>query len=317
MNILVTGKTGKLGRIMLEELPQSSNHYYFTNSSDLNLLDEEAIIGFLSANDIDLIINGAAYTNVQGAENNYPKAFALNVTAVKNIAHAALKNKCFVIHISTDYVFCSNEKRTPFKEDDIASPTNIYGRTKLEGERILITSGCHYIIFRTSWLFSEYSPNFLTSSYNNLFYCRQLSASTSQIGSPTYIRDLAKAIYYVVEKNLFLNNEGVFHLSAIGSMSMYDINCFVARLLGSHCKVLPVSHITKTCPGFTSLNVEKFQNTFKYHLPTSEYEIKTVVEKYKNNLGYTDLFTLYLKKLSFVCGLDIILKFIRFFFKKS
>ncbi len=304
MNILVTGKTGKLGRIMMEESPKTSNRYFFTDSSDLNILDSDAVNSFIADNKIKVIINAAAYTNVYGAEIDFSSAFSINATALGIIARAAIKNDCYVIHISTDYVFSSDINRKPFTEDDIPRPLNNYGKTKLEGEKILMGSGCHFLIFRTSWLYSEYPPNFVTSACNNMLSCCQLSASVNHVGSPTYIRDLAKAIYHVVENELFFKNEGIYHLSAIGSLSMYEINNIVANTIKSKCDVIPLKRsITDCCPGFTSLNVEKFQKTFNYVLPKAESSIIYVADVYCNKISFFEIIKIKAKKCLFKIGL--------------
>ena len=161
MNILVTGTNGQLGNEMRVVARNSADNYIFTDVAELDITDAAAVEKMVTDNDVKVIVNCAAYTNVDKAEDDREFAELLNARAVENLAQAIRRNDGLLVHVSTDYVFGGTKNNTPCREDEPANPTGVYGVTKLHGEQAIIASGCHHIIIRTAWLYSEFGKNFL------------------------------------------------------------------------------------------------------------------------------------------------------------
>ena len=201
MNILVTGGNGQLGNEMRVISKESRNRYIFTDVVELDITNLEAIRYMLKMERVDVIVNCAAYTNVDRAEEDEIMADLLNNKAAENLAVAAKEAGATLIHVSTDYVF-QGDKNTPYKEDWETSPLGVYGRTKLAGERSIQATGCNYLIFRTSWLYSPYGKNFVKTMQQLTRDKNSLKVVFDQVGTPTYAGDLAAIIYKVIEKNM-------------------------------------------------------------------------------------------------------------------
>lgn len=166
MNILVTGGNGQLGNCMRNTVTHSKDNYIFTDVAELDITDAAAVANAVHDKDINVIVNCAAYTNVDKAESDLSFAELLNAKAVENLANAVKANNGTLIHISTDYVFGGDPYNTPCREDQTGTPTGIYGLTKLHGEQAIARSGCKALIFRTAWLYSEYGKNFVKTMLN-------------------------------------------------------------------------------------------------------------------------------------------------------
>lgn len=207
MNILVTGANGQLGREMRLIAPDTPFHFIFTDVTEaegvettlLDITSPEAVKQLVKANDIRCIVNCAAYTNVDKAESDEAFCRVLNAEAPRNLAEAMKEANGLLIHISTDYVFGGDPYNIPCGEDQQGTPTGAYGRTKLEGEKNILATGCDSVILRTAWLYSEYGKNFVKTMLNLTATKPQLKVVFDQAGTPTYAYDLARAIQTILQ----------------------------------------------------------------------------------------------------------------------
>ena len=240
MNILVTGANGQLGNGMRVVAQNSTDNYIFTDVTELDITDALAVEKTIRNNNINVVINCAAYTNVDKAENDREFAEILNAKAVENLAVAIRKNNGLLIHVSTDYVFGGTKNNTPCTEDEPVNPTGVYGITKLHGEQAVIGSGCHYIIIRTAWLYSEFGKNFLKTMLNFTATKPQLKVVFDQVGTPTYAYDLAKVIFDIIENRKFEGKYGIYHYSNEGVCSWFDFAKMIAEYTGNtECDIQP------------------------------------------------------------------------------
>ncbi|MDA7438249.1 dTDP-4-dehydrorhamnose reductase [Candidatus Pseudothioglobus singularis] len=249
MKILVTGKNGQLGQSIKRLLDEkciaslSSFSFIFTSREELNLENLESIQSYFVSNDIDVIINCAAYTKVDQAEEEQNQANLINHNAVRELAKISKKLKIKLIHISTDFVFNGN-KREPYTEDDKASPINIYGETKLAGELAIISAmPFNSIIIRTGWVYSEFGNNFVKTILNLATKSNTLDIISDQIGTPTYAYDLAYSILHIVSSEKFLQNEkptAIFHYSNEGKSSWYEFAKEIISIAGINCHINPI-----------------------------------------------------------------------------
>ena len=198
MNILVTGANGQLGNEMRIVSKGSSDRYIFTDVEELDITSYEAVSKCVKDNKVEVIVNCAAYTNVDKAEDDEATAELINAQAVENLAKACKENNATLIHISTDYVFGGNEGNTPRTEDEPVNPTGAYGRTKLHGEQAIQKVGCNYVIIRTAWLYSEFGNNFVKTMRKLTSERDSLKVVFDQVGTPTYALDLAKVIMIII-----------------------------------------------------------------------------------------------------------------------
>ena len=272
MNILVTGSKGQLGTHIRLLGESSSNHYIFTDVDELDVTNEAAVWSFFRHNLIDVVINCAAYTNVDRAEDDEDTATRINAQAVGYLAQAAQASDATLIHVSTDYVFGGNNNNTPCTEKESVNPTGAYGRTKLLGEQAVLKSGCHYIIFRTAWLYSEYGKNFVKTMLDLTASKSQLNVVFDQVGTPTYAGDLAKAIFSIVESGKYRDVQGLFNYSNEGVCSWYDFTKEIARQSGHcQCNIQPChsdefpSKVKR--PSYSVLDKTLFKKTFGIAIP--------------------------------------------------
>ena len=269
--ILITGANGQLGSEMRRLGEVSPNTYIYTDVAELDITNAAAVAAFVKENSVDIIVNCAAYTNVDKAENDEATAELINATAVENLAKAMKAVNGTLFHVSTDYVF-GNEGNTPRTEDMPLSPLGVYGRTKLHGEQAIATVGCKAIIIRTAWLYSEFGNNFLKTMLRLTAEREQLNVVFDQVGTPTYAGDLALAIFSIIEGGVYEGNEGVYHFSNEGVCSWYDFATEIAIAAGNTaCKVLPChsnefpSPVTR--PAFSVLDKSKIKDTFGIEIP--------------------------------------------------
>lgn len=258
MHILVTGANGQLGNEMRIVAKNSKDNYVFTDvvevegqeTTILDITNLDAIRAIVSEKDINIIVNCAAYTNVDAAESNEAIAEKLNAEAPKNLAIAMKENGGLLVHISTDYVFGGDPYNTPCKEGQKGTPTGIYGLTKLHGEQKIQATGCNFVILRTAWLYSEFGKNFVKTMLNLTATKPQLKVVFDQVGTPTYAYDLAQAIAVVIEDfiNEIINSQlssqrhtlsertvnysksGVYHFSNEGVCSWFDFTKMIQQI---------------------------------------------------------------------------------------
>lgn len=270
-NVLITGANGQLGNEMRRLGAVSPNNYIYTDVAELDITDAAAVAQFVKENAVNIIVNCAAYTNVDKAESDEPTAELINATAVANLAAAMKEVDGTLFHVSTDYVF-GNEGNTPRTEDMPLNPLGVYGRTKLRGEQAIAETGCKAIIIRTAWLYSEFGNNFLKTMMRLTAEREQLNVVFDQVGTPTYAGDLALAIFSIIEGGLYAGNEGIYHFSNEGVCSWYDFATEIAMAAGNTaCKVLPChsdefpSPVKR--PSFSVLDKTKIKNTFAIEIP--------------------------------------------------
>ena len=287
MNILVTGANGQLGREMQRLSAVSPNNYTFTDVAELDVTDAGAVRQAVGKTRAEVIVNCAAYTNVERAEEDEEAADRLNRGAAENLARAAEANGATLIHVSTDYVF-DGTAHTPYREDTAPSPLGAYGRTKLAGERAVMASGCRYLIFRTAWLYSEYGNNFLKTMLRLTSERDTLQVVFDQIGTPTYAGDLALAIFSIIESERYAGNEGVYHFTDEGVCSWYDFARAIAGYSGhTDCDIRPChssefsSKVRR--PSFSVLDKTKVKQTFGIRIPHWTESLKACIENPKNS----------------------------------
>lgn len=232
MNILVTGANGQLGNELRIVSRGSADHYIFTDVDELDITDLEAVRRMVSGQKVNVIVNCAAYTNVDKAEDEPNQAELLNAKAVENLAVAIKEANGLLVHISTDYVFGGEQYDSPIKEEQKPSPTGVYGLTKWHGEQAIERVGCKSIIIRTAWLYSEFGKNFVRTMLQLTAERPQLKVVNDQIGTPTNALDLAKVIVGILESRQFEGNTGVYNYTNEGRCSWFDFAKRIAELSG-------------------------------------------------------------------------------------
>ena len=283
MNILVTGANGQLGNEMQRVAKTSSNHYIFTDVAQLDITDREAVLKTVKDNGIQVIVNCAAYTNVDKAEDDRDTADLINNKAVENLATAARENDATLIHISTDYVFKGN-RCTPCREDWETDPLGVYGITKLAGEKSIERTGCRHIIIRTAWLYSPFGKNFVKTMQKLTAEKDSLKVVFDQVGTPTYAGDLADAIARIIETGQ-LGKQGIYHFSNEGVCSWYDFAREICELSGNTCNIQPChsdefpSKVKR--PHFSVLDKTKIKDTFGIEVPYWKDSLKKCIRELK------------------------------------
>ena len=270
MNVLVTGANGQLGSEIQNNTHRISN-YYFSNADSLDITDAQAIRAFVQQHAINLIVNCAAYTNVDKAEDDCATAEAINHTAVAHLASVCKEFQLPLIHISTDYVF-GGTKNTPYSETDATQPLGVYGRTKLAGEQAIQNSGIEHLIIRTSWLYSlRFGNNFVKTIQRLSGERPQLKVVADQVGTPTNAADLADFIVQAIENAWYRGKREVYHFSNEGVCSWYDFAVAIVAATGNACEVLPctsaefTSKVTR--PAYSVLDKTKLKTDFGYRIP--------------------------------------------------
>lgn len=283
MNILVTGANGQLGNEIRRVSSKSANRYIFTDVEELDITNIESIRSIVSKEGINVIVNCAAYTNVDKAEEEAEVADLLNNQAVANLGYVAKEVNATLIHVSTDYVF-QGDKNIPCKEDWDTNPLGVYGKTKLAGEQSLAATGCKFLIFRTAWLYSIFGKNFVKTMQQLTATKNVLKVVFDQVGTPTYAGDLANLIYTVIEEEM-LDKQGIYHFSNEGVCSWYDFAKEIAELSGNSCEVQPChsdefpSKVKR--PHFSVLDKTKVKETFGVTVPYWKDSLKKCIEELK------------------------------------
>ena len=272
MNILITGANGQLGNEMRIVTQDSKDTYIFTDVAELDITNLEAIREMVSQEEVKAIINCAAYTNVDKAEEDEAFCELLNAKAVENLAVVMKEVDGLLVHVSTDYVFGGDPYNTPCTEDKKGTPTGVYGKTKLQGELNILNIGCHHLIIRTSWLYSEFGKNFVKTMLNLTSTQSQLKVVFDQTGTPTYAYDLAAAIYDIVENRKYEGNDGIYHYSNEGVCSWFDFTKLIAEYAGNTtCDIQPChsnefpSPVKR--PSYSVLDKTKIKETFGVKVP--------------------------------------------------
>ncbi len=267
--ILVTGANGQLGREMRRVASASSDRYIFTDVEELDITDYGAISRMVQQSGVEVIVNCAAYTNVDKAEDDVEFANMLNNTAVGYLAMAAKMVDATLIHISTDYVF-DGSAHTPYTEDQPTKPIGVYGVTKLAGEESVLESGCNHIIIRTSWLYSQWGNNFVKTMQRLTAERDSLSVIFDQIGTPTYAGDLADAIGAIIATDQ-LDRSGRYHYSNEGVCSWFDFAQVICHMSGNECRISPIHSgeypAKVTRPHYSVLDKTKIKESFGLEIP--------------------------------------------------
>lgn len=285
MKILITGANGQLGHEMRNVLEaEMPGHTLYTDIEDLDLTNAKTVAAYVAKNEITHIVNCAAYTAVDKAEEDKALCAAVNVDAVKNIANAADAVGAKVIHISTDYVFDGTAHR-PYKESDKVNPISQYGTTKRTGETALIALVPDSIIIRTAWLYSPYGNNFVKTMMRLGKERPTLKVVSDQVGTPTYALDLAKAIYKILISHQWV--EGIFHFSNEGACSWYDFTKSIHRIAGIRdCEVVPIpteDYPTAAArPAYSILDKSRIKATYGITIPHWEESLADCIKRIQN-----------------------------------
>ena len=294
MNILVTGANGQLGNEIRILTGDSRHNYIYTDvveaegnrTTMLDITNAEDVKAMVANHNVDVIINCAAYTNVDAAEDNEALAEKLNSEAPAILANAMAEAGGLLVHISTDYVFGGDPYNTPCREDQKGTPTGVYGATKLRGEKRITASGCKYLIIRTAWLYSEFGKNFVKTMLNLTSTKPQLKVVFDQTGTPTYAYDLAKAIVEIVESKKYEGNEGIYHYSNEGVCSWYDFTKMIAEMAGyTECDIQPChssefpSNVVR--PSYSVLDKSKIKAVFGLTIPYWTDSLRICIQNIK------------------------------------
>ena len=277
MNVLVTGSNGQLGTELRRLALDSPHHFIFTDINSLpgvetvylDISDRASIDIIAESEKVDIIVNCAAYTDVERAESEIDMAMLLNHQAVENLAGAAASRDAALIHISTDYVF-SGEGNLPIREDAVPAPKGVYGSTKLAGEKALQKSACRSVIVRTSWLYSPYGRNFVKTMRSLMRSGRELKVVYDQLGCPTYAADLADALMHIIHGPRIEGNT-IYHYSDEGVVSWYDFAQAIRELSGYDCRVVPCltgEYPTKARrPHYSVLDKSAIKRAYRLEIP--------------------------------------------------
>lgn len=285
MKILVTGANGQLGTEMRNILEVNDPGItLYTDVAELDITDAKAVSEYIVKNEITHIINCAAYTAVDKAEEDKALCTAINVDAVKNLASAADAVGAKVIHISTDYVFDGTAHR-PYRESDKVNPVSQYGTTKRLGETALLALAPNSIIVRTAWLYSPYGKNFVKTMMRLGEELQVLKVVSDQIGTPTYAADLAEAIYTILKSPQWI--EGIYHFSNEGACSWYDFTKAIHRISGiKDCDVQPIPTedypTMASRPAYSILDKSKIKATYGITIPHWEESLGRCINRIKN-----------------------------------
>lgn len=289
MNILITGANGQLGHEMQRVAKESNDNYIFTDVAEgyenLDITDLEAIRKMVKANNIEIIVNCAAYTNVDRAESDFDTANLINNTAAGNLATAMKEVEGTLIHVSTDYVF-QGDRNIPCREDWPTNPLGVYGKTKLAGEKAIEATGCQHIILRTAWLYSQWGKNFVKTMQSLTASKDSLKVVFDQVGTPTFAGDLADAIAHIINTRQ-LDKTGIYHFSNEGVCSWFDFANIICELSGNTCDIQPCyseefpSPVKR--PHFSVLDKSKLKSTFGIRVPYWTDSLKKCIKQLADN----------------------------------
>lgn len=290
MNILVTGACGQLGRAIRKISDISGHTCVFadvrpeTGVLALDITDPEAVGNMLDVNDIDIVVNCAAYTDVEKAEMFREDAYRVNAYAAGIIADAVAQRKLSLIHISTDYVF-DGKGNTPYSENADPSPLNVYARTKLEGERLIGESGCRHLIIRTAWLYSCTGRNFFNTMVEKTASQSEIKVVVDQVGTPTYAPDLAQTVFYLIDR-WNDSRSGVYNYTGLGVCSWYDFAVAIRDAVGHICHILPCLSndfpVKARRPHYSVLDKTRIMKDFDLDIPHWTESLRVCVMDYES-----------------------------------
>lgn len=290
MNILVTGACGQLGRAIRKISDISGHTCVFadvrpeTGVLALDITDPEAVGNMLDVNDIDIVVNCAAYTDVEKAEMFREDAYRVNAYAAGIIADAVAQRKLSLIHISTDYVF-DGKGNTPYSENADPSPLNVYARTKLEGERLIGESGCRHLIIRTAWLYSCTGRNFFNTMVEKTASQSEIKVVIDQVGTPTYAPDLAQTVFYLIDR-WNDSRSGVYNYTGLGVCSWYDFAVAIRDAVGHICHILPCLSndfpVKARRPHYSVLDKTRIMKDFDLDIPHWTESLRVCVMDYES-----------------------------------
>ncbi|MBO7562301.1 MAG: dTDP-4-dehydrorhamnose reductase [Bacteroidales bacterium] len=300
-NILVTGANGQLGTSLALMANSADARFFFTDVDTLDITDYKAVSAYMKKNRIDIVINCAAYTNVDKAEDDRIMAFKINAEAPGLLARSCRVNNAALIHISTDYVFGKERSTKPRTEDVKPSPSGVYGESKLEGERLILAElegegisskqadKARYAIVRTAWLYSEFGKNFVKTMLGLFASKDKLNVVFDQVGTPTYAGDLAAVVYRIAIEmasgDFRKVDNGVYNFTDEGVCSWYDFACAIAEESNSPCRVMPChsdefpSKVKR--PAFSVLDKSKIKQRFQIEIPHWRESLKICLKNLK------------------------------------
>ncbi len=292
MKILVTGANGQLGRTLMDLSAGYDHEFIFTSRTagagvlPLDAADASAVAGMMKANAVGVIINCAGYTDVAAAESDAEAAYMSNVHLPAALASAAKDSGAVLIHFSTDYVF-DGKAHAPYGENSPANPLSVYAQTKLEGDRAVVESGCEYMIFRTSWLYSCHGKNFFRTIEEKASQSPSVNVVDDQVGTPTYAVDLAEAVLRIIDGGM-LDRTGLYNYSNEGECSWYDFAKAISGSFGYGCDVRPCrtddypSKVRR--PAYSVLDKTLFRETFGIEVPEWESSLDRCVEEFRKRM---------------------------------
>lgn len=288
MKILVLGSKGQLGMCLKDQLVNSEHEITYTSRDQIDIANFEILNNQIADISPEIVINATAYTAVDRAEEDRETANLINHLAIANLASICKQLDCWLLHISTDYVF-DGASNTPYKEDDKTNPQGVYGSTKLNGELAIRSSGCKHIIVRTSWVFSEYGDNFLKTMLRLGAERAELSIVGDQIGCPTYAQDLAKSIVHILPLLSLKGESGTYHYCGNEACSWYDFALEIfSKASELKFKTPKVVKSIETSayptpavrPAFSVLNCSKIQISFGVRLSHWKLGIENILSKF-------------------------------------
>jgi len=283
VRILITGSKGQLGneiRVLTEDYPDFD--FIYTDVDELDITDQLKVEAFFVANKPEVIINCAAYTAVDKAESNEAMANLINATAVENLSKSAALVDALMVQVSTDYVF-DGKSYLPYSESDETNPQSVYGRTKLAGENAVFKYASKGLILRTAWLYSAFGNNFVKTMTKYGIEREELNVVYDQVGTPTYARDLAKAILDIIPSALQHSGTELFHYSNEGVASWYDFAKIIIAFSGINCNIKPIRTkdypLPAPRPAFSVLSKSKIKDTYEIKIPYWSDSVKECIQR--------------------------------------
>ena len=283
MKILVTGANGQLGKEFKNNISKSQHEFYFTDLDELDITKKNEILNCVKNHKINMIINCAAYTNVNKAEINKKQANEVNVNAVRNLIEVCEEKKIKMIHFSTDYVY-NSENLIPASEDSNINPINYYGFSKREGEKIIENSSSKSIIIRTSWLYSKYGNNFVKSMIQKGENGDKIYVINDQFGCPTYSKDLVDCTLNIIDSNKF-NKHKVYNFSNEGFTNWFEFTKKIFELKKITCEIIPVDsnsyETTVTRPKFSVTDKSRIKDIFNVKIRSWDEALEEFIVNYQ------------------------------------
>lgn len=285
LSILITGGEGQLGRALREAAASSANRYTAVGRRELDITDAEAVERHLAENRTDIIVNCAAYTDVERAEREPHEAMRLNADAVGILSDAAHRHGARLIHISTDFVFGDDDRTRPFEESDPVCPLNTYGRSKTEGEAAALRQG-EAIVVRTSWLYAPWGRNFCLTILSLASSRESIAVVNDQTGSPTYAPDLAEAIVAMIDGGAWRTMSGIYHYADQGECSRYEFAREIVRLAGiDRCRIEPCTSAERPSsarrPRYSALDTSRIRRETGIEIPHWRESLAKCIERIK------------------------------------